>query len=211
MNEILLFGCGGHAHSVVDCIERSGNYHIKGFLNLDSEEYRGYKTLGNDDKMDYLFRQGIVNAHICIGYMGKGNIREKIYERIKQIGYILPVISDPSTSIAMDAVVEEGTFAAKMSVINSGAYIGKCAIINSGAIIEHDCRVGAFSHVSPGTILCGNVSVGEATHIGAGVVLRQGVNIGDHCIIGMGSVVLEDIPDNVVAYGNPCKVVGENE
>ena len=53
--------------------------------------------------------------------------------------------------------------------------------------------------------------MGEATHIGAGVVLRQGVNIGDHCIIGMGSVVLEDIPDNVVAYGNPCKVVGENE
>lgn len=38
-----------------------------------------------------------------------------------------------------------------------------------------------------------------------------GVTIGDNVVIGAGSVVTKDIPSNVIAYGNPCRVIRENQ
>ena len=38
----------------------------------------------------------------------------------------------------------------------------------------------------------------------------QGIHIGSNTTVGVGSVVVKDVPDGVVAYGNPCKVVREN-
>lgn len=52
-----------------------------------------------------------------------------------------------------------------------------------------------------------DVYIGENTWIGAGVVILPGVHIGKNTIIGAGSVVTKDIPDNVIAVGNPCKVL----
>ena len=52
-----------------------------------------------------------------------------------------------------------------------------------------------------------DVSIGENTWIGAGVVIVPGVHIGKNTVIGAGSVVTKDIPDNVLAVGNPCRVL----
>ncbi len=51
------------------------------------------------------------------------------------------------------------------------------------------------------------VSIGNGCWIGGGVIILPGVTIGDGSVIGAGSVVTRDIPDNVVAVGNPCKVL----
>ncbi|MDF7664719.1 sugar O-acetyltransferase [Bifidobacterium sp. ESL0745] len=51
------------------------------------------------------------------------------------------------------------------------------------------------------------VSIGDDCWIGAGVTICPGVNIGDGTTIGAGSVVTKDIPDHVVAVGNPCRVL----
>ena len=54
-----------------------------------------------------------------------------------------------------------------------------------------------------------DVYIGENTWIGTGVIILPGVHIGKNCVIGAGSVVTHDIPDNSVAYGNPCNAVRE--
>ena len=51
------------------------------------------------------------------------------------------------------------------------------------------------------------IKVGNDVWIGGGVTVLPGVTIGDNVVIGAGSVVTKDIPSNVVAYGNPCRVV----
>lgn len=51
------------------------------------------------------------------------------------------------------------------------------------------------------------IKIGNNVWIGAGSIVLPGVTIGDNSVIGAGSVVTKDIPQNVVAYGNPCKVV----
>ena len=59
-----------------------------------------------------------------------------------------------------------------------------------------------------------SVHIGKNCWIGAGSVIVPGVTIGDNVVIGAGSVVTRDIPSNVVAVGNPCRVmrsVGEKD
>jgi acetyltransferase-like isoleucine patch superfamily enzyme len=51
------------------------------------------------------------------------------------------------------------------------------------------------------------ITVGNNVWIGGKVVVLPGVTIGDNTVIGAGSVVTSDIPDNVVAVGNPCRVL----
>ena len=53
------------------------------------------------------------------------------------------------------------------------------------------------------------VHIGKNCWLGAGVVVLPGVTIGDNTVIGAGSVVTKDIPANVVAVGNPCRVLRE--
>ena len=53
------------------------------------------------------------------------------------------------------------------------------------------------------------VHIGTCCWIGAGVIVLPGVTIGDNSVIGAGSVVTKDIPANVVAVGNPCRVLRE--
>ena len=53
------------------------------------------------------------------------------------------------------------------------------------------------------------VTIGRNCWIGAGVVIVPGVTIGDNTVIGAGSVVTKDIPSNVVAVGNPCRILRE--
>lgn len=54
------------------------------------------------------------------------------------------------------------------------------------------------------------VIMGDNVWIGGGAILMPGITIGDNVVIGAGSVVTRDIPSNVIAYGNPCRVIREN-
>lgn len=54
-----------------------------------------------------------------------------------------------------------------------------------------------------------SVRIGKNCWLGAGVIVMPGVTIGDNTVIGAGSIVTKDIPSNVVAVGNPCRVLRE--
>ena len=52
-----------------------------------------------------------------------------------------------------------------------------------------------------------DVTIGDNVWIGGNVCIMPGVTVGDNVVIGAGSVVTKDIPDSVIAVGNPCRVV----
>jgi galactoside O-acetyltransferase len=75
-------------------------------------------------------------------------------------------------------------------------------IATAGHPILPKLRQDAYQYNMP-------VHIGKNCWIGAGAIVLPGVTIGDNTVIGAGSVVTKDIPSNVVALGNPCRVVRE--
>jgi len=88
--------------------------------------------------------------------------------------------------------------------------IGNFVSINRHVSIGHHTTISDYCSINPGTNIAGRVKIGEGTLIGMGANIIDGVQIGNNTIIGAGSVVTKDIPDSVVAYGSPCKVIRDN-
>ena len=191
MKKIILIGCGGHAKSVVDAIEASGAYEIIGFTDTAEKAdfcYRGYQVLGDDTRLPTLFEKGVCEAFVCIGYMGRNRLRNQLYCTLKNIGFSLAAVVDPSAIIAKDVKIGEGTFVGKRAVINSAAVVGKMAIINTGAVIEHDSVVGDFCHVACGAVLCGGMTLGANSMVGANAVIVQGVSLPEDTFVKAGAL-----------------------
>lgn len=203
MEDIILLGMGGHARSVVDSIEQAGKYRIMGFLDREEMQgkfYRDYPVLGMDADMERYFEKGVKNAFVTVGFMGHGDVRERLFQELKDIGYTLPDIIDDTAIISDHAKLGEGVFVGKKAVINAETEIGDMCIVNTGAVIEHDCKTGKFSHISVGSILCGGVKVGTATLVGANATVIQGVKIGDGCIIGAGMTVRRNVRNHHMVW-----------
>lgn len=87
--------------------------------------------------------------------------------------------------------------------------------IGSGVLFAPNVTISATGHpvhykLRPhGEMYSFAVNIGDNVWIGSNVVICPGVTIGENSVIGAGSVVVKDIPPNVIAVGNPCKVLRE--
>jgi sugar O-acyltransferase (sialic acid O-acetyltransferase NeuD family) len=99
------------------------------------------------------------------------------------------------------------------SLVSVAAFsaIGDFVSINRNASIGHHTIVEDFVTINPGANIAGFVHIGEKSLIGMGANILDGICVGKNTIIGAGSVVTKDIPDNVIAYGNPCIIMKKNE
>lgn len=108
-------------------------------------------------------------------------------------------------------------------------HLGKGIYINSNVTFVDDEHIfiGDYSMVSPNVVFTTSghpilpilrenhyvynlpIHIGRNVWIGSGCQIMPGISIGDNSVIGAGSVVTHDIPDNVVAFGVPCKVIRE--
>lgn len=209
-DKIIIVGSGGHAKVIADSIMDNGEYDIYGFIDFHEEKYMGIDVIGKDEDLKKIYDKGIKKAVIGIGYMGKGDIRNKIYSMLKEIGYELPCIIDNSAILSKSTYIGEGVYVGKRAVVNSKACIGKMSIINTGAIVEHDCHIGEYSHIAIGALLCGEVRVGKNTFIGAGAVVRQSTCIGDYVTVGAGTTLIKNVCDNLTIVNKLENNVYEN-
>lgn len=208
--KILLIGGGGHCKSVLDSLIGIEEYSEIGIVDkkkYQDEHIFGVPFIGCDDDLPHLYESGFKYAFVTVGSIGDPALRIKLFATLEKIGFELPTIIDKEAVVSKYAKLDKGIFIGKNAVINAGSLISKGSIINTSALIEHDCVIKEFVHIAPGAVLCGEVKVGARTHIGANSVVRQYIRIGSNSVIGMGSVVLNDIGNNKVAFGHPCKEV----
>lgn len=192
---MILYGASGHAKVIIDILEANNiklDYVVDDNESLD--ELLGYPVQRNSGRYD----TAIISIGAC-------EIRKKISENI-QVGRYISAIH-PSAIVSPRSSIGEGTVVMQGAIIQSCAVIGKHCIINTGASVGHDVLLENFVHIAPHATITGGVTIGEGTWVGAGTVVKQGVHVGKWCMIGAGSVVVDDIPDGVVAFGNKCKPI----
>ncbi|TLX72994.1 sugar O-acetyltransferase [Labilibacter sediminis] len=91
---------------------------------------------------------------------------------------------------------------AKVSIGDNVLIGPNVAIYTAGHPLHYEIRNQEFEYAFP-------ILIGNNVWIGGNVVINPGVSIGENSVIGAGSVVTKDIPANVIAVGNPCKVLRE--
>ena len=113
----------------------------------------------------------------------------------------------PSSVLASTVEVKNGVYIEPMSVISAYTQLGFGVTINRNCSVGHHNIIKDYCSIHPGANLAGNIELGENVTIGPGCTLFSKVKIGKNSIIGGGSVVTKNIPENVLAFGNPCKVI----
>lgn len=208
MKEIILVGGGGHCKVVISILKKLKDYKIVGISDLPYNV--GKKILGieikfSDDELEKIYSLGIKYALVTVGSIGDPSKRIYLYEKLKNIGYTLPVIISPDAILSEEVFIGEGSVIMPGVIINPSVRIGKNVIINTGAIIEHDTIIEDHVHIAPGVVLSGGVYIEEGAHIGTGASVIQNIKIGRKTIVGAGAVVVKDIPSGVVAKGVPAR------
>ena len=188
MKDIIIVGFGGHAKSITDSIEKQNEYKIVGYVDAEDKNVP-YRYLGTDVELQKYYNMGIKNAVIGIGYLGRGTIREELYEKLKKIGFSLPIILDSTAIVSDKASIGEGSFVGKGAVINAEAVVGKMVIINTKAVVEHECKIGDFCHIAVGAVLCGQVEVETAAFVGANATVIQCKKIESRRLIPAGITI----------------------
>ena len=210
MQRLIFLGAGGIATVAAD-IARSLGFEIAGFLD-DRPERHGSdfcngKILGGFDLLPQLRQCGI--EHVVVAF-GDCHARLVHAQKVISAGFQLPKLIHPSALIGGNVDIGPGTILMPGTIVNGGSRVGANVILNTAASVDHDCVIGDGVHIAPGARLSGGVTVGRATWIGIGSVVKEKINIGSDTMVGAGSLVLKDVPNGVVAYGSPAKVVRAN-
>ncbi len=209
MKPVLIVGSSGHASMVLEAIELKGEFKVIGLL--DSFEPKGtvkhgYLVCGRAEDA-----AAVGEAYNCRSFVvavGDNWARWRIAMAIRGAlsGVDFPSILHPSVLISKTARIGRGAVVMPAGVVGPNATVGEGCIVNVGSAVNHDCRMHDYSSLSGGVQLAGAIVIGMRSSIGIGSTVREKVSIGQDSVIGAGSVVLNDIPDNVVAYGVPAKV-----
>lgn len=203
-NEVIIFGTGGHAKVVLDILLKAGEFTPVGFVSLDNtiNIFLGLPHFHQDNFKNLNFTKGI----IAIGDNWTRVQVAKIISSLKPEFAFVKAIH-PSSQIGTGVDIGDGVVVMAGSIINPDSKIGAHVIINTNASVDHDCVLHNFCSIAPGATLGGNVVIGEHSAISLGGKVIHGKKIGANSVVGAGSLVLKDVPENVVAYGTPCRVV----
>ena len=169
---LLILGAGGHGKVVLDVAETMKCYETIHFLDDGKqvgEEVLGHEVVGKISEC-HLYSSDYTDAIVGLG---NNEVRLELTNKLKALGYHIPVLIHPTSVVSQYADIKEGTVIMPQAVVNASASIGNACIINTGAVIEHDCVVGDGAHIAYRAVLGGGAKVGNEVLVDIGEVVGR--------------------------------------
>jgi len=141
---------------------------------------------------------------------GEPTVRKELLENLNLSGIQLATLVDDSAVISETAKIGAGAIIFPGCFVSSRATIGRNVAIIAGSTIGHDTAFGENCVVSGQVNIGGGCSIGSESYIGMGTQIKERTRVGKSVIVGMGSVVFSDIPNEIIALGNPCRPIRPN-
>jgi sugar O-acyltransferase (sialic acid O-acetyltransferase NeuD family) len=210
MENIVLFGGGNQSHYTIDIIEKENKYKIVGIIDsineIGSIKY-GYKILGREENLKQIINEyEVYGGVISIGEnWTRYYVHEKIISMVPNFKFVNAI--HPSVIIGNTTEMGVGIVAMAGCIFNPKSKIGDFTFFATGAQVEHDNIISDFASISAGSITGGYVKIGKYSAITLGVTVLDRLEIGDNTVVGAGSLVIKSLPDDVLAYGNPAKII----
>jgi sugar O-acyltransferase (sialic acid O-acetyltransferase NeuD family) len=208
IKELILLGFSEATITMVlDILETNNTYPtIKVINNLKQIPIKAYENPKFNIELLEEYKYNIKDK-ILLGVTKKEN-KIKIFEKYN----FLPLLNytqliSKTSIISTRTTLGYGTIINPLVCIAGHTYIDNFVFINRNVSIGHHTSIGEFSTINPGVNIAGNVKIGRNCQIGMGCNIFDGIEIGNNVTIGGGSIVTKNIPDNVIAYGSPCKII----
>jgi sugar O-acyltransferase (sialic acid O-acetyltransferase NeuD family) len=205
---VIVIGRSDQGRQAIDIIEDVGGTEIVGVLDRDTTDglVAGYPVLGSDE--DLAACAASTGATAFVVAIGSNFDRHRVLTReMARSPHLEPLrVVHPSAVVARSAVVGPGSILMAGTVVSNGCHLGTGALLCTQSSLDHDSVLGDCASLGPGVSTGGRVRIGECTAVGLGAGVIHGVSIGNNTVVGAGSLILEDIPDLVVAYGAPARV-----
>jgi sugar O-acyltransferase (sialic acid O-acetyltransferase NeuD family) len=214
VSRVIVIGGSDQGRQVIDAIVARGFHTAVGVLDRSlarGSDVAGVAVLGSDDDLSVCAAE--VGADHYVVAIGDNAVRGRVLERATAAAPHLhtATIVHPTAVLAQDARLGAGTIVLAGAVVGNGCAIGRGVLLGVHASIDHDGRIDDHASLGPGVTTGGTVRIGRTTAIGLGANLIHGVTVGADTVIGAGALVLDDVPDRVVAYGVPARVARTRE
>ena len=214
-NVLFIYGSGGMGKEIVDLATRINN--ISGRETWGSiffiDDYRTEDFFYNINVLNFenaILLNNSTNAE-CIIAVGEPRTRRKLFNKCKEGNLRMANLIDPSAIVSSSAIFGTGIIACSNAFVSSECIIGDNVLLQPNSSIGHDTIIGRNSVISTFASIAGECKIGEGTFIGMVTSVKEKISIGNESIIGMGSAVFKDIPDGMIALGNPARIVKQNE
>jgi sugar O-acyltransferase (sialic acid O-acetyltransferase NeuD family) len=213
---MFIYCAGGFGREIYDTALRAnrarhcwdGIFFIDDFAPSGADFY-GTQVF-NLDALAGLDTRFAAESSVTVIANGEPVFRKMLYEKVKERNIRLGSVIDDSAIVSDSAQLGEGAIVTAFCSIASRASVGANVAVNTKSVVGHDVQIADHCVISSFVNLGGATTVGENTYIGMGAQIKEGCKIGKDVIIGMGSIVFNDIPDGVIALGNPARPMRPN-
>ena len=204
----VILSSGSHAKSLLFLLKEIGE-NVVGCIDPirpSSDVWLEHKVkwLGDDQFLKELdpSEYQLVNG---MGSIGSTNLRKKLFDEAKKMGFFFPPLIHPSVLLSGDVLPSEGVQIMAGAILQSGVSIKDNSIVNTGCIIDHDTDIGRHVHLAPGVCVAGDVRIECGVHVGIGATIIQGIKVGKQAVIGAGAVVINNVEPRETVSGVPAK------
>lgn len=213
MNQLIIFGAGGHAREVAQVVADinqavSGTWQLLGFTvepgaasthpQALPAPFLGHALQAIEDHPNAQYLIAVGNAHA----------RRRIAAQLQaqNPGLRFATLVHPRSWLARGVQLGPGSVVFAGAYINVGVRVGAHVSINLACTISHDCALGDYVTLGPGVHLPGGVVLGDAVDVGTGASFRPDICVANDVVIGAGAAVVKDLPDSCgVAVGVPAR------
>jgi sugar O-acyltransferase (sialic acid O-acetyltransferase NeuD family) len=204
--DILVYGSGGHALTILSAVELRGEHQVAAFVvdelsETTPESLYGVPVIALQD----LSSQSSLPREF-IAAIGDNVVRKEKTELMKSMGYRCVNVVHPFSTIGVGAKLGKGVFISAAGVLDAEVELGDGVIVNVKAGIGHNTKVGAYTHISGSANIGAKCIIGERCFFAMAATLISDVDVGDNVFVGAGSVVTKSVPDNMLALGSPARL-----
>jgi UDP-perosamine 4-acetyltransferase len=210
---VLILGAGKAARYVAYILSYRDDVEVVGFTDPDETKWNtrlaNAPVLGSDETgIAAAHRDGVRHAVVAVGAPW---LRASLRALATARGFELMNAIHPSAIVSPGVQLGRGVVIEAGSVLSDNPQLGDNVWIGLAAMVSHDTTIGADCSIGGRAAVGAEVTVGEQTQIGMGSIVQSGKRIGSFTIVGSGANVIADIPDRVVAVGNPAKVIKKRD
>lgn len=197
-----IYGTGGLAREIFGWMRYENCSFLQDFQGfIDREPYD--QVFGQPV---WLASQVLPEANVIIA-VGCGEARKRVFQEMKVNGFKIKSYISRDCSTGQNISIGEGTIICPHSSISSDVTIGDGCLINCHSGIGHDSIVGDFCTLLGFCAVNGSCHLSDNVTVGSGSVLHPKVRVGMGATVGIGAVVLKNVRQETVVFGNPAKIL----